>query len=255
MTWQAARAEFDDALTRELARLPEEARGVLGPATEGGKRLRPCVLLLVHAAHGAPHRERAVRHAVAVELVHTATLIHDDIVDGDVERRGRPATRAALRRSLTRLPAARSADALAALAGDACLACAVRLVPEAEANARLAAALLDAWRAAWREALGGAGGRAARAKTTALFRLAAELGARDADAASEPAGAFGEALGRAYQAADDAADAHGDPARALRLAREARRLALALPPGGARDALAAAPLRVVRAALPVEGRR
>ena len=53
----------------------------------GGKRLRP---LLVLTAAGEGASERAVRAAVAVELVHMATLVHDDVLDGAPVRRGRP---------------------------------------------------------------------------------------------------------------------------------------------------------------------
>ncbi|MCA1813669.1 MAG: polyprenyl synthetase family protein [Halobacteriales archaeon] len=250
--WDAAQAEADAALAGVLAEQPVEVRDVLGPATRGGKRLRPCVLLLVHDAHGGGARAVALRHAVAVELVHTATLIHDDIVDDDWTRRGRPATRGVLRDALRGRAGARRPDALAALAGDACLALAMGLVQEPEASARVAAALLAAWRGAWREALGEQGGEVARGKTAVLFRLAAELGACGAGADPAAAGDFGETLGLAYQAADDAADAGGDAAHAVRLAERARDLAQGLPAGAARDALAAAPLRIVRAALPLE---
>lgn len=253
MRWEEARREVDAALVAFLAAQPAEMRDVLVPATRGGKRLRPCVLLLVHAACGAPAPERALRHALAVELIHTATLIHDDVVDGDWTRRGRPSTRGELRDALRAMPAARRPDALAALAGDACLALAVGLVREEDALLLVGDALRDAWCGAWREALGASGEEVARGKTARLFRLAAELGALGGPHAAA-AGAFGEALGMAYQLADDAAD--GTPAlavRALALAAEAARLARALPPGAARDALEAAPRRVVRAALPVGG--
>ncbi len=57
--------------------------------TAGGKRLRP---LLVCIAAGVPVSESdaLVRAAVAVELVHAATLVHDDVIDGADLRRGRP---------------------------------------------------------------------------------------------------------------------------------------------------------------------
>ena len=60
----------------------------------GGKRLRP---LLVCIAAGAPPPETdgLVRAAVAVELVHGATLVHDDVLDGSPLRRGRPTVVAA----------------------------------------------------------------------------------------------------------------------------------------------------------------
>jgi geranylgeranyl pyrophosphate synthase len=65
-------------------RLGEEAGATL---SAGGKRLRP---LLVLIAAGSEAGDRAVRAAVAVELVHMATLVHDDVLDGAPVRRGRP---------------------------------------------------------------------------------------------------------------------------------------------------------------------
>ena len=67
--------------------------------TAGGKRLRP---LLVFLAAGAPppESEGLLRSAVAVELIHGATLVHDDVLDGSPLRRGRPTVFAAGGRSM-----------------------------------------------------------------------------------------------------------------------------------------------------------
>jgi octaprenyl-diphosphate synthase len=59
----------------------------------GGKRIRPTVVLLVYhaAANGlTARRNDAIEAAVALELIHSATLLHDDIIDGGETRRGRP---------------------------------------------------------------------------------------------------------------------------------------------------------------------
>lgn len=66
----------------------------LGAALEhllssGGKRIRPALGLLTAQMLGAPH-ERMVTLAAAVELLHTATLVHDDLIDGALMRRGNP---------------------------------------------------------------------------------------------------------------------------------------------------------------------
>ncbi len=87
--WLPARmAEVEDRLAELSAgygpRLAEEAEATL---TAGGKRLRP---LLVLMAAGDSAGDRAVRAAAAVELVHMATLVHDDVLDGAPVRRGRP---------------------------------------------------------------------------------------------------------------------------------------------------------------------
>jgi geranylgeranyl pyrophosphate synthase len=88
-SWLPARmADVEDRLARLSAgygpRLGEEAEATL---TAGGKRLRP-LLVLMAAGEGAG--DRAVRTASAVELVHMATLVHDDVLDGAPVRRGRP---------------------------------------------------------------------------------------------------------------------------------------------------------------------
>jgi geranylgeranyl pyrophosphate synthase len=64
--------------------LGEEAEATL---TAGGKRLRPILVLMSAGRSGG---ERAVKAATAVELVHMATLVHDDVLDGAPVRRGRP---------------------------------------------------------------------------------------------------------------------------------------------------------------------
>jgi len=79
-----------EELTSREARL-EEIAGHLVRA--GGKRARPLVVLLVFDATALPGRARrdeAVEAAVALELIHSATLLHDDIIDGGETRRGRP---------------------------------------------------------------------------------------------------------------------------------------------------------------------
>ncbi|HXU19406.1 MAG TPA: polyprenyl synthetase family protein [Verrucomicrobiae bacterium] len=59
----------------------------------GGKRLRPALLLL--AAGAAGYRgESAIRLGAVVEMIHSATLVHDDVIDGAQMRRGRPSTNA-----------------------------------------------------------------------------------------------------------------------------------------------------------------
>ena len=62
---------------------------------QGGKRLRPVLALLVAGAFG-PVGEDSVRVAAASELLHNATLLHDDVVDGSDERRGKPTVRSIL---------------------------------------------------------------------------------------------------------------------------------------------------------------
>jgi len=60
-------------------------------ALSGGKRLRPCLAMLVFNACGGGNCERALEAAAAIELMHSASLVHDDILDRDLQRRGKPA--------------------------------------------------------------------------------------------------------------------------------------------------------------------
>ncbi|MDE3110886.1 MAG: polyprenyl synthetase family protein, partial [Acidobacteriota bacterium] len=57
----------------------------------GGKRLRPALLLLAAGASGY-RGPGAIRLGAVVEMIHSATLVHDDVIDGAETRRGRPST-------------------------------------------------------------------------------------------------------------------------------------------------------------------
>ena len=92
---EACRAEIDAALDAALPR-PPDCPGVVADAmrysvTAGGKRLRP-VLCLASAEAVGGHRADAMPAACAIELIHTYSLIHDDLpsMDDDTMRRGRP---------------------------------------------------------------------------------------------------------------------------------------------------------------------
>src|SRR3954453_22551927 len=65
----------------------------------GGKRLRP-LLIFVAAGPSPSAHDAALRAAVAVELVHSATLVHDDVLDAAVLRRGRPTVVSSAGRSI-----------------------------------------------------------------------------------------------------------------------------------------------------------
>jgi len=66
---------------------------VLHPIVAGGKRVRPCMVLLACEAVGG-NIEKILPAAVSVELLHTFTLVHDDIMDHDLKRRGKPTVHA-----------------------------------------------------------------------------------------------------------------------------------------------------------------
>jgi geranylgeranyl pyrophosphate synthase len=177
----------------------------------GGKRLRP---LLVCLAGGVPPPESdaLLRAAVAVELVHAATLVHDDVIDASSLRRGRPTVVAvAGRRVATATGDLLFSRAFAELAGGGSLE-SVRVL--SRASSELAAGELmqrtDAWspRVSEERYL-----ERCRLKTAVLFRAACELGAIHGGGPSAPLAAFGERIGVAFQILDDVLDVTGPPER------------------------------------------
>jgi geranylgeranyl pyrophosphate synthase len=92
--WRATRAELDTAFTHCLptffAGLPSAELEAIAHALNDGKRLRGCLLCLVGDTLGG-RRADAWPRAMAIECILSASLIHDDFVDGDARRRGRAA--------------------------------------------------------------------------------------------------------------------------------------------------------------------
>jgi len=177
----------------------------------GGKRLRP---LLVCLAAGVPPPESdgLVRAAVAVELVHAATLVHDDVLDGSSLRRGRPTVVAVGgRRVATATGDLLFSRAFSELAGSGSVA-AVRIL--SRASSELAAGELmqraDAWKlkVTVERYLS-----RCRLKTGVLFRAACELGALMGEGEVSSLAAFGEQIGLAFQILDDILDVSGPPER------------------------------------------
>lgn len=195
------------------------AEGTAGKNTSG-KAVRPTLALLSARAAGAA-ATLGVPGAVAVELVHNFSLIHDDLMDGDTTRRHRPTVWSLW------------GSAAAILAGDAMLTLAQQMLLEAGPPVTPAAAmgatrlLADATQELIRgqvedlaferrssvtvdECLRMAGG-----KTGALLGASAAIGAALADAPSATVEAlrwFGEQLGLAFQLVDDLLGIWGDPA-------------------------------------------
>ena len=84
-------ADLQAVTDRMLSQLTDPvARMVMYLITAGGKRLRPALVLLAGCSGNAPNRLALVDTATAVELIHTATLIHDDIIDESLLRRSQP---------------------------------------------------------------------------------------------------------------------------------------------------------------------
>jgi geranylgeranyl pyrophosphate synthase len=193
------------------------ARHASATIRAGGKRLRPLLVLLAAESAGGPPRtiggeECLVRAAVAVELVHSATLVHDDLIDGARLRRGRPTVAAVAGRDV----AVATGDLLFSLAF-AQLArngSASQLRALSDASSALAAGELlqreDAYAShvAVERYL-----RRCELKTAALFEAACRLGALTAlhgsDALADELGAFARRIGLAFQMLDDVLDVSG----------------------------------------------
>jgi geranylgeranyl diphosphate synthase, type II len=188
------------ALTPELGSLAEPMRHAVG-----GKLVRPVLCLATGDALGA-RAERLLPAAAAVELVHSFSLVHDDLpsLDDDSERRGRPSVWA------------RYDEATAILAGDALLAEAFRLALS-YGTASVARELVDATIAMiggqWLDIRGeGDRGDVERLKTGALFSAAigCALAALELPAAEqEPWREFAGELGLLFQIVDDILDGDG----------------------------------------------
>jgi geranylgeranyl pyrophosphate synthase len=196
----------------ELACAHGAILGRLGGETlsAGGKRLRPLLVFLA-AGTPPPETDNLLRGAVAVELVHSATLVHDDVLDGADLRRGRPTVVAAAGRHLATATGdmlfSRAFAELAASGSEAM----VRALSRASSG--LAAGELmqreDAYRVVSEERYL----ERCRLKTAVLFRAACELGALEGEGPVDVVGSFGEEIGIAFQLLDDVLDVSGPPER------------------------------------------
>lgn len=208
----AALLERVEQRLAELASGHGEALAAHAGATiaAGGKRLRP---LLVFLAAGDRDGEGLVRAATAVELVHSATLVHDDVLDAAALRRGVPTVVA----SAGRGAATATGDLLFARAFAELVANGrpeqVRVLSDA-GSALARGELLqraDAWNAAIsvEHYL-----HRCELKTARLFQAACELGAMEAGNGShEELGDFGRRIGLAFQLLDDVLDVSGPASR------------------------------------------
>jgi|SRR5215471_1198808 farnesyl diphosphate synthase len=234
----AAAADTDALLERLLATAPSEDE-ILRPkrlldavryaSLGGGKRIRPFLVVESAALFGVPH-ERALMAGAALECVHCYSLVHDDLpaMDDDDLRRGQPTVHKAFD------------EATAILVGDSLLTFAFDVLsrPETHPNAAVRIELVSALARA--AGIGGmAGGQMLdlaaegrfeprrqaldlgaitvlqRMKTGALLRFACVAGAILGEARAEERAAlarYGEAIGRAFQIADDLLDVEGDAA-------------------------------------------
>lgn len=209
-------AEVESGLRSAVApgegALPTAGRAAVAA---GGKRLRPLLAIVAAGdaavAPASPARHAVVRAGIAVELTHTASLIHDDVLDAGALRRGRPTTFASAgRAAATCLGDALFASAFTVLVDRAdgpepvqILAAASRALAQGELLQRA-----DAWRTDLDERR-----YLTRCvmKTGALFDAAARLGALAAGEDQESFAPFARALGLAFQLFDDVLDVVAPP--------------------------------------------
>jgi geranylgeranyl pyrophosphate synthase len=120
----------------------------LRDAGRGGKRFRPSLVGAAHASMGGRRPEAVPAVGAAVELLHTAFVVHDDVIDGDLTRRGRPSIPERFRIAASDAGASEGSArtyglAGALLTGDLALAAAVRSVATAPAPQPVVTRMLD----------------------------------------------------------------------------------------------------------------
>jgi secondary thiamine-phosphate synthase enzyme len=217
-------------LARQLMVDPEAVASPMRRLVEaGGKRLRPRLVQLTAGIGPRNDPLRAAELAAAVELLHNATLIHDDYVDESTHRRGRPTVAAA------------EGPERAIAVGDYYFAKATRLIAEI-GNAGVTSAVAEALEAicasqiddvALRGAYPGDRDsylRVVRGKTASLFAAACASGALLSDAPVEVVDAlrrYGDLLGVAFQMADDMVDF--SPSSGKPMGLDIRQKVLSLP--------------------------
>jgi geranylgeranyl pyrophosphate synthase len=208
-------AELLERTEERLARVSEGHGGELarhagGTLTAGGKRLRPVLVFLSAERSDA----RLVAAGVAVELLHMATLVHDDVLDGAELRRGMPTVYAnggrgaatatgdlLFSRAFAELAATRSESAVLALSTASSALARGELMQRADAFGE------DVTAERYLERC--------RLKTASLFEASCRLGALFGGRSdlADALGEFGERLGVAFQILDDVLDVSGPPER------------------------------------------
>jgi octaprenyl-diphosphate synthase len=194
-------ARLAERMESPIGSIPQVGAHLLGA---GGKRLRPLLAVLAARATGAP-LDHAVAVGCAAELIHTATLYHDDVVDDGRVRRGRPAARMVF------------GNGVVVLVGDFCLARALETVAMTGSLGMVQTLATTVTEMAEGEVaqLERAGNpdatvedyfRVIDRKTASLIAWCARVGGSVDGALQAPLERYGRALGRAFQIADDVLD-------------------------------------------------
>jgi geranylgeranyl pyrophosphate synthase len=196
-----------DAMNSDVEPLKAASEHIL---KAGGKRIRPRIVLASYAALGGTDAAYVAPVAAAVELVHTASVVHDDINDHGVVRRGRPSINAIWGRTF------------ALLTGDFFFTKVYELMgPYKDLNMVLAEATVALVEGETLQASAAKSGNLSREiyyriiglKTAALFRAGARLGGYLANATAEQIEAlenYGYNIGLAFQMVDDILDLTSD---------------------------------------------
>jgi octaprenyl-diphosphate synthase len=179
----------------------------------GGKRLRPLLVVLAGRACGAGGR-RHTEAAAFIEFIHTATLLHDDVVDGSSKRRGRDTANAVFGNQASVLVGdfvySRAFQMMAAIGSQQVMeimADATNVIAEGEVLQLLNAHDPETTEQRYHEVI--------YRKTARLFEAGAQVAAVLANATSDVQDAlrrYGRHLGTAYQMIDDVLDYRSDPA-------------------------------------------
>lgn len=199
-------------LARVEAEIPLIKNIVQHIVASGGKRLRPLLTLLCARACGYAG-ERHIGLAASVEFIHTATLLHDDVVDESKLRRGLATANDVFGNKASVLvgdfllaQAFQLMVADGSLEGLRVLSDAAAIISKGEVKQLMTEGEPETTRAAYLDVIA--------CKTAALFAAACEIGAvaAEAEAMRAPFRAYGEALGMAFQLVDDALDYASDAA-------------------------------------------
>ncbi len=234
-------ARVERVITRRLTAASPYADVYAHVLAVPGKRLRARLVLACAGLGTAPLTEQdrrdAVDRAAAIELLHEASLIHDDVCDGSTERRGAPSVAAAF-------GVARAARAGFHLAGEALHLCADVLdrsdtlrgvtpsIPGGGLGALSLGQLLETVAPADLATSKRHYGKVARAKTGTMFRLACAAGgavARCGEAEHKALQTFANRLAVAYQIVDDVRDVEGPATLGKRRGTDASRRTLSWP--------------------------
>jgi geranylgeranyl pyrophosphate synthase len=229
---------FDESQLRSargFTRYEDLWRGARAAAT-GGKRLRPRLVVVPYLLLGGTAPRPAVELAAAVELLHTALLLHDDVIDRDLERRGAPNLAGSFARDARAAGVADDVargwgESAAILAGDLLLSAAVRLAAGIDVDAAVrdrilqlvdesvfraaSGELADVAYAAGLDAPSAAAIREMMADKTAHYSLelplrAAAILAGATEELVDRLGAIGRSLGLVFQMRDDLLGVFGD---------------------------------------------